>query len=125
MLFAPEHLQGIELLGAAVAIWVSNVVVFALLYWLIDRGGPEERSARTFQYGDFLFPERSGENSAPPEWNPTFVDYLFLAFTGATGFGLTHSVPVSRRGKLLMMTEATISLIALVIVGARAVAIVQ
>ncbi|MGZ3509181.1 MAG: hypothetical protein ACXWNZ_01055 [Vulcanimicrobiaceae bacterium] len=125
LLFTPEELRGTPLLAASVSIWVSNVIVFALLYWLTDRGGPEERSAGELKRGDFLFPEQTDEKAAPAGWRPTFVDYLYLAFTGATGFGVTHTVPVTRRGKLLLMIEAQIALVSIVVVGARAVGILQ
>ncbi len=69
------------LLRSAILLWSSNILLFGLWYWHIDSGGPGKRQQSGSQTGDFLFPQQ--ENGNPPGWIPCFLDYLFLAFTGA------------------------------------------
>ena len=50
--------QPVELLRAAGALWVSNILVFASWYWRLDGGGPNERDKRGVHTdGAFLFPQ--------------------------------------------------------------------
>src|ERR1700691_1970784 len=43
----PEHLETPKaLLRSASALWITNVLVFALWYWKLDAGGPTERERR-------------------------------------------------------------------------------
>lgn len=121
MLRHSEDLGGLELLSSSVGIWVSNVLVFSLLYWQSDRGGPETRMNNTGIRPDWLFPQTGVPEEAPPNWRPTFVDYLFLAFSTATAFSPTDTLPLTSRAKLLMMLESSISLMTIVVVGARAI----
>lgn len=116
-----------QLLRAAAALWVSNFLVFASWYWRLDGGGPHQR-ARTPGHSDgaFLFPQMT----MPPEakiaagehdWEPNFVDYLFLAFNTSTAFSPTDVPVLSRWAKLLMMIQALISLLVLAMLAGRAV----
>ena len=41
----PASLGGRTLIVASVPVWLTNVLVFALWYWELDRGGPAARSA--------------------------------------------------------------------------------
>jgi hypothetical protein len=119
MLNSPSNIAPLTLLTSSVADWVANVILFALLYWLLDRGGPECRSAGAGEPGDFTF----AQGSVPRE--PVFVDYLALAFNTSTAFSPTDTLPVTPRGKLLMMTQSAISLVTVVVVGARAINILK
>jgi hypothetical protein len=112
---------GLELLTSSIALWVSNVLTFSLVYWLLDLGGPEIRLAHTRHNADWLFPQESASETGTPEWTPTYVDYLFLAFNTATAFSPTDVAPMSARAKLLMMAETMISLSTLVVVMSRAI----
>lgn len=96
------------LLRSAILLWASNVLVFGLWYWQIDGGGPMKRWSGS-QAADFLFPQQ--ENNDPPGWIPCFLDYLFLAFTGATALSPTEMFPLTPRAKALMMIEALLSLL--------------
>jgi hypothetical protein len=117
----PPETRQISLLSSSLAIWVSNVLAFSLLYWQIDRGGPYAR-ARGISVGpDWQFPQASTPEDASPDRRPLFVDYLYLGFNTATAFSPTDALPLTRRAKMLMMLESTISLLTLVIVAARAV----
>ncbi len=124
----PGHLdQPVELLRAAAALWVSNVLVFASWYWRLDGGGPNERDRRhTHQAGAFLFPQMTLTEELRIQlgqhpWNPGFVDYLFLAFNTSTAFSPTDVPVLSRWAKIMMIIQSTISLAAIALLAARAV----
>jgi uncharacterized membrane protein len=114
-----------QLLLTGGAIWLTNVIVFGLWYWEFDRGGPVERAAGTRPYPDFVFPQMTNPELAPPEWEPGFVDYLYVSFTNAMAFSPTDVMPMTRWAKLTMLTQSLISVITLVLVIARAVNILK
>jgi uncharacterized membrane protein len=111
----------IHLLLSGASIWLTNVIVFGLLYWAFDRGGPAARANATRQYTDFMFPQMSDPSSAPPGWEPTLVDYLYLAFTNATAFSPTDVMPLTRPAKMAMLIQSALSLVLIGLVLARAV----
>ena len=104
---------------------LHNVVVFALWYWELDRGGPVARAQATSQYPDFVFPQMLTPELAPTHWESAFVDYLYLSFTNATAFSPTDVLPLSRWAKLTMMVQSAVSLATVALVIARAVNILQ
>jgi hypothetical protein len=116
-----------ELLSSAAALWVTNILVFALWYWRLDAGGPNRRDKQyEHTHGAFLFPQMTMTKQAKKEaglqsWSPNFVDYLFLAFNTSTALSPTDVPVLSRWAKLLMMVQATISLAIVVLLAARAV----
>jgi uncharacterized membrane protein len=116
-----EHVGAGELLMTGGGIWLTNVIVFALWYWEWDRGGPASRAAGARPYPDFLFPQMQDPGIAPPHWEPSFLDYLFLAFTNATAFSPTDVLPMSRWAKMLMLAQSCVSLVTVALVIARAV----
>ncbi len=107
------------------AIWLTNVVVFALWYWELDRGGPVARMLAMKPYPDFLFVQMQSPDLASPDWEPAFLDYLYLSFTNATAFSPTDVLPMSRWAKCTMMLQSAISLATVVLVIARAVNTLQ
>jgi hypothetical protein len=114
----------LELLGSAAALWVTNVLVFALWYWRLDAGGPHSRESRTrHTEGDFFFPQMmQGVPAAQAaHWSPGFIDYLFISFNTSAAFSPTDTPVLSRWAKVLSMLQAVISLLVVVILGARAV----
>ncbi|HEX4167714.1 MAG TPA: hypothetical protein VHZ55_19800 [Bryobacteraceae bacterium] len=115
----------IELLRAASALWLSNILVFASWYWRLDAGGPHARDHRQFHtVGDFLFPQMTlppGHACYYHDWKPGFVDYLFLAFNTSTAFSPTDVPVMSRWAKALMMMQSVISLGTIAILAARAI----
>jgi hypothetical protein len=122
MMGQSAEITGTQLLASSIGIWVTNVLVFALLYWYIDRGGPEARISRLHVRPDWLFPQADAPaEDVPPDWRPTFVDYLFLGFATATAFSPTDALPLTSRAKLLMMLQSTISLATLAAVASRAI----
>jgi hypothetical protein len=116
-----------ELLVAAGALWISNLLVFACWYWRLDAGGPHERALRrSHTDGAFLFPQMILEPELRREmgedrWKPGFIDYLFLAFNTSTAFSPTDVPVLSRWAKALMMIQSAISLATIALLAARAV----
>jgi hypothetical protein len=119
----PRHLDPPqELLRAAAALWVANVLVFASWYWRLDAGGPNARDQRdAHDEGAFLFPQMITPWESDKNWRPGFVDYLFLAFNTSTAFSPTDVPVLSRWAKLMMMVQALISLATVALLAARAV----
>lgn len=125
VVFHSGSVRVMPLIFAAIAIWCCNMLAFALLYWEIDRGGPDARASTSPGYPDFDFPAYSDPTKVPPGWQPGFVDYLFIGFTTTTAFGPTEAMPLSTRAKSLVMVQSIISLITIVVVAARAIGIIQ
>jgi len=121
-MISPEHeFASLTLLEEAVIIWIFNILTFTLLYWQVDRGGPEARALDKAGPPDIVFAESEGEHGE--NWAPYFVDYLFLAFATSTSFTPPdYCKPASRRMKLCVMAQASLSLATLVLVASRAVA---
>jgi hypothetical protein len=107
------------LLRAGAAIWLTNVIVFALIYWLFDRGGPEARFLVREAPLDLLFPQHGFEQGSA--WRPVFFDYVYTSYTAATAFSPTDVMPLSLWAKLAMMVESSLSLVLAILVVARAV----
>ena len=114
-----------QLLLTGGAIWLTNVIVFALWYWEFDRGGPVARAVNPRPHPDFWFPQMSDPEHAPPGWEPEFVDYLYLSFTNAMAFSPTDVMPYTRWAKLTMLVQSLVSLLIAVLVIARAVNILK
>ena len=113
---------GLPLLASSTAVWVTNVLVFSLLCWQIDRGGPAGRLNDTGTRPDWLFPQETAPaEDVPSGWRPAFVDYLYLGYSTATAFSTTDAMPLTPRAKLLMMFESTVSLATVVVVASRAI----
>lgn len=110
-----------RLLVSGAAIWVTNMIAFALWYWEFDRGGPGRRSEGIREYPDFLFPQMQNPDLAPKDWEPSFVDYLYLSFTNATAFSPTDVLPMTQWAKLTMLAQSSVSFVTVLLVIARAV----
>jgi uncharacterized membrane protein len=122
MLRGTSGLDGFELFVSSSMLWLSNVLIFALVYWHVDRGGPHARAGDPPPRPDWLFPQYDlSSDYVPPQWRPTFVDYVYLSVTTATAFSTTDVAPLTARAKQLMMLELAISLVTIVVVGARAI----
>ena len=116
-----------QLLRSAASLWIANILIFASWYWRLDGGGPHVR-ARTVGHSDgaFLFPQMTMPPEAKAaagekEWEPNFVDYLFLAFNTSTAFSPTDVPVLSRWAKSIMMVQALISLLVIALLAGRAV----
>ena len=117
--------NGHELILTAVNIYLTNIIVFGLWYWEMDGGGPGQRVQTPKHEKDFLFPQNVKEDYKHPQWQPTFIDYLYVSSTNGMAFSPTDTMPLSRRAKLLMLVQATVSIVAVALVAARAVNILQ
>jgi uncharacterized membrane protein len=109
------------LLGYGAAIWATNVIVFALWYWEFDRGGPLARAKATRVHPDFQFAQMQSPDLTHDDWEPAFLDYLYLSFTNATAFSPTDTLPLSRWAKMAMLAQSCVSLVTVALVVARAV----
>lgn len=120
-----------QLLLSASALWVTNVLIFALWYWNLDGGGPHQRDLRGGHLdGAFFFPqmamtEQARRDAGEQDWSPNFVDYLFLAFNTSTALSPADTAVLSRWAKCMMMVQALVSLTVIVLLAARAVNILN
>jgi hypothetical protein len=122
MIERPADVSGVQLLSSSIGVWITNVIAFSLLYWQIDRGGPEARLKDLNTRPDWLFPQESApDRDVSRDWHPIFIDYLYLGFSTATAFSTTDAMPLTPRAKLLMMLEASVSLATIVVVASRAI----
>jgi hypothetical protein len=125
--------HGTTLLVAALQVWLTNIIAFALLYWELDRGGPVARSRsdrKDLANADFRFSQDEDDDAADEvarrasktsDWRPRFVDYLYVSITNSSAFSPTDTMPLSPRAKMLMSVEAVEALLTSVLVIARAV----
>jgi len=115
-----------ELLRSAGALWLTNILVFALWYWRLDGGGPLQRDRRgAHTEGAFLFPQMTeySRTAIEDKWSPKFVDYLFIAFNTSTAFSPSDTPVLSRWAKVLTMLQSMISLIIVALLASRAIGI--
>ncbi|MDB5176037.1 MAG: hypothetical protein JWM81_895 [Candidatus Saccharibacteria bacterium] len=114
-LFSSGAVDGRQLLISSVAIYLTNIIVFGILYWELDNTKPDQ--------DDFAFPQASLAGQSA--WRPTFFDYLYVSITNATAFSPTDTLPLTHRAKLLMTIQSITSLVTVALVAARAVNILS
>ena len=110
-----------SLLTSGTLIWLGNALIFGLLYWALDSGGPLARYRHERPYPDFAFSQQLSPELAPPGWRPRYVDYLVLGITTSTAFSPTDVMPMSAWAKLTMALQSLMSLTVIGLVVARAV----
>ena len=127
--------DGPSLLLAAAQVWITNVIVFALIYWEMDRGGPVTRTQAKrseIPRADFRFPqdedhdavlEVAVRSSNKSDWTASYVDYLYFSASNSMAFSPTDTMPLSHRAKMLMLIESFAGFIILALVIARAVSL--
>ncbi len=115
----------VPLFGTGASVWGTNVIAFGLWYWEFDRGGPVRRVAGVMRHPDLLFPQMVSPELAPPDWEPHFIDYLYLGFTNATAFSPTDVMPLARWAKITMAVQSIVSLAIGALVIARAVNVLR
>lgn len=113
------------LLRVGGSIYLTNVIAFGLLYWEYDRGGPAARRQGQHPHGDFLFAQMASPDCAAPDWEPRFIDYLYVSFTNATAFSPTDTLPLARWAKVLMTVQSIVALVTVALVVARAVNVLK
>ena len=109
-----------QLLATGAVVWLGNNISFALLYWLMDSGGPIARTLDPIPV-DFAFTQQMSPELSPGGWRPVFLDYLHLGFTNATAFSPTDVMPLTHRAKYAMLVQSTVALALFGLVVARAV----
>ena len=120
-----SHDNGRGLILACVVLWVTNVLLFGLWYWELDRGGPVARAIGEPDYPDFLFPQMAEPRWSPAGWRPGLIDYLYVSFTNATAFSPTDTMPLTATAKSLMSVQSLSALVTVGLVVARAVNILN
>jgi hypothetical protein len=117
--------NGRQLIIAGGLIWLTNILIFGLWYWEIDRGGPGKRAAAHDGPPDFLFPQLNDDRIQPANWRPGFIDYLYTSLTNAIAFSPTDTMPLTTVAKSLMGLQSLVSLVTIGLVVARAVNILH
>lgn len=124
-----------SLLLAAAQVWTTNVIVYALIYWEMDRGGPVVRTTtarKELPVADIRFPQDEDHDavdevargsSAASDWTAGFVDYAYFSLSNAMAFSPPDAMPLSARAKILVGMQALAGYIILVLVIARAVSL--
>lgn len=117
---------GKELILAGVVLWGTNVLLFGLWFYELDRGGPVARMLGQERFPDFLFVQMSdGARYSPDDWRPRLIDYLYTSFTNATAFSPTDTMPLTAGAKWLMSIQSLAALVTVGLVVARAVNILS
>ncbi len=112
---------GHKLILSGALLWATNVLLFAVWYWEMDRGGPVERFRNPRAPADFQFPQMENPDLAPPGWRPGFLDYLYTSLTNAQAFSPTDTMPLTHTAKIVMGVQSTAALLTVGLVIARAV----
>jgi uncharacterized membrane protein len=120
LLFKHQPPGGHALIISGALIWVTNVLVFSLWYWEMDRGGPGFRASGHDGPPDFLFPQMT-EHELCKAWRPKFFDYLYVSLTNAMAISPTDTMPLSLTAKFIMGLQSLVSLVTIGLVIARAV----
>jgi amino acid transporter len=120
-----DDLTGAELLTIGIGVWSANVIVFGVLFWELDSGGPAARirtSSRTAP--DLLFPQDDRPALHEKPWRPQAWDYLYVSLTNSIAFSPTDTMPLSLGAKLTMALESGIAAFSVLLVFARAVNVI-
>jgi uncharacterized membrane protein len=115
------HAGGQSLIESGGLLWATTVLLFAVWFWEMDRGGPVVRHLNPAAQADFQFPQMENPTLAPPNWRPGFGDYLYTSLTNATAFSPTDVMPLTQSAKLVMAIESVTALMTIGLVIARAV----
>jgi uncharacterized membrane protein len=116
--------DGGQLLFKALVVWTTNTITFGLWFSSLDVDKPAQRPETGQPTPDFLFPQQSDPELAPPGWQPRLFDYLYVSFTNSIAFSPTDTMPLTHSAKGLMLVEATLSSVTVLLVVARAVNII-
>jgi hypothetical protein len=129
--------DGPSLLLASLQVWLTNVIVFGLAFWELDRGGPVARTQlprNQLPPADFRFSQDENDDAIDEvavgsaqksDWVPVLVDYLYVSTTNSTAFSPTDTMPLSSRAKLLMALESVSALVLSILVIARGVSLLK
>jgi uncharacterized membrane protein len=124
-LFFGAHVVGRPLIYSAASIWLTNVIVFGLWLWEMDRGGPSRRAGTDERLPDIGFPQMDNPKLAPSDWRPRFLDYLYTSFANGTSFAPADAMPLTFQAKSLFAIEALVSFITIAVIAGEAVNILR
>lgn len=124
-LFNGSLIEGKDLILSALAIYVTNIIMFGLWYWELDSDGVQGQSTNNIPPVDFLFPQMTHKSPGARDWSPSFFDYLYISIANGTAFGTNDSPPLTHRAKALMTVQSLISIIVIALVVTRAVSILS
>jgi uncharacterized membrane protein len=113
--------EGRALIISGVLIWLTNLLIFTLWYWEMDRGGPGKRGSGTDGPPDFLFPQMTDDRIEPRDWRPKYIDYLYVSLTNNTAFSPTDTMPLTPMAKTVMGVQSVVSLLTIGLIVSRAV----
>jgi hypothetical protein len=118
------------LVGSGAAVFITNIIAFGIWYWDMDLGGPFARAGVTerepkHRYPDFMFPQMDKRELAPKDWEPRFVDYLYVSITNVMAFSPTDTMPLTHRAKAMMTLQAFVAVSTIALVFARAVNVLR
>jgi len=113
--------EGRALIVSGVLIWLTNLLIFALWFWEMDRGGPGKRASGKDRAPDFLFPQMTDDRIEPLDWRPKYIDYLYVSLTNNTAFSPTDTMPLTPMAKSIMGAQSLVSLVTIGLIVARAV----
>jgi hypothetical protein len=123
--FYGSHVDGTGLLYSAASIWATNVIVFGLWFWELDRGGPHLRAGPDRSMPDLQFPQMTVPSHGPDDWHPRFFDYLYTSLANGTSFAPADAMPLTLYMKALFAGEAMISFVTIAIVAGEAINILR
>jgi uncharacterized membrane protein len=123
--FHAANISGRQLLYSGALIWATNVIIFGMWYWEVDRGGPHLRGGKNERLPDLQFPQMTQPTVAPSDWHPRFVDYLYTSFANGTSFAPADAMPLTFQMKGLFAMEALISFVTIAIIAGEAVNIIR
>jgi len=115
-----SSISGRALLASAGAIFLTNIIIFSLWYWELDAPGLTGIRKHNAD-PKFDFPQMESKVTTAKNWEPSYADYLYLSVTNATAFSPTDTMPFTHSAKFLMGLQSMVSLVAVVLVTARAV----
>jgi hypothetical protein len=113
-----------DLIVDVLAIALSNILIFSIWYWVIDPPGVVDGEPEDQPWA-FLFPQRASVLPRYEGWVPRYADYLFLAFTTSFAFSPTDTLPLTRIAKMLMLLQASVSVVTLTGIAASAINILS
>jgi hypothetical protein len=120
----PQTVVGV-LIKDTFVLWIINFFLFGTWFWIIDAGGPRARRDGTSHRYDFAFPQRMLPMPGWENWQPRYWDYVFLAFSSNTQFGMGDTQVLSLRAKFLSMLQITLSMAVIVFMATFAISLLR
>lgn len=120
-----QQVQAIFLLFDAALVYISNVLIFTVWYWIIDYRSHTNADHEEYNFPAMIFPQNESDFAGYEKWHPTLIDFLFLSFNTSSTLGPTDVIILAHRAKLLMMSQVTVSIIILIVLAARAIGILS